>query len=203
MVTAVVGATALAWLVVAAAPIAAHGAEGQIEVGEPEVVDSLTVEFPIRITYVNDGHPAEEVEGLVVSGTGPNGAEFGPVDAFTPGEAPGVYLARVELPAEGTWELLVEVAEPMASITLTADATGPAVVSPEDAPDAEPPIGAAPSGDPDDPSVVDDDPAQAADVVGEDADDDSAGNVVPVLVAVAVVAIAAGLVGYGIVRRRS
>jgi hypothetical protein len=198
-------AMAVAWVVVAPGAWG-HGAVGEIEVGVAELVDSLTVEFPIRITYANDGHPAEEVEGLVVSGKGPDGAEFGPLDAFTPGDAPGVYLARVEVPAEGTWELLVEVADPDASTVLTADATGPAVVAPDDAPDAEPPVGAAPPGDPDDPAAVDDDPAPADDLTdgaADDAaeDDETASNLVPILIA-AVVAVAAAVVGYSFVRRR-
>jgi hypothetical protein len=196
----------VAMVLAVAAPSAwAHGDEGQIEVGEAEVVDALTVEFPIRITYVNDGHPADEVDGLVLSGKGPDGAEFGPVDVFTPGDAPGVFIARVELPAAGTWDLLVESSEPAASVALTADASGPGVVAPGDAPDAEPPVGAAPPGDPDDPTVVDDDPAQADDVGADDvtgSDDDSGTNLVPVVLAV-VVAVAAGIVGYSFVRRRS
>jgi hypothetical protein len=185
----------------------AHGGPGDIDVGDPQVVDALTIEFPIRITYQNDGHAAEDVEGLVVSGSGPDGASFGPIDAFTRGDAPGVFIARVELPAEGTWELLIEASEPPSTASLTADATGPPVVAPADDPDAEPPVGAAPPGDPDAPAVVDDDPARADDVTGDAADvadtgdddgDDS--NVALIIVAVLVFAVVAGL-GYALTRR--
>lgn len=167
---AVATALALGALVGSAGPALAHGDTGEIEVGDAEVVDALTVEFPVRITYTGDGHAAEEVEGLVVSGKGPDGATLPPTDAFTPGDAPGVYIARVELPSEGTWDLLIEVAQPAATATLTADA-GAAVVAPADEPDAEPPVGAAPPGDPDDPAVADDAPADAddgSDGAGED-----------------------------------
>ena len=188
-------AIVVALCLLSAGPAGAHGGPGDIDVGDAEVVDALTIEFPIRITYQNDGHAAEDVEGLVVSGAGPDGATFGPVDAFTAGDAPGVYIARVVLPAEGAWDLVIEATEPSARATLTADATGPGVVAPDDEPEAEPPVAAAPPGDPDDPAVVDDDPARADDLAGGATaeDDDSAGNWVLMVLAVSVfVAIAVG-----------
>lgn len=209
---AVAAVAVVAGVLALVSPARAHGGGGAIEVGEAEVVDARTVEFPIRITYTGDGHPAEEVEGLVVSGKGPDGAELAPVAAFSPGDAPGVFRARVELPVEGAWELRIEVAEPEASATLTAD-TSAAVSAPVDDP-TEPPD--APDVTIDGADTSTDDAAgdgdgatpedlggavDADDAAGAEDDDD--GSATPLLIASVVVI---GLIIAGVVvvnRRRS
>lgn len=120
----VVAAMAVIAVMIGAGPVAAHGGPGVIEVGDPEATDDLTIEFPVRITYENDGHAAEEVEGLTVRGKGPNGAELAPIDAFVAGDAPGVFRATVTLPVEGQWDLIIEVVEPPATATISAEISG-------------------------------------------------------------------------------
>lgn len=220
LVLSTVGLAALAMLALAA-PAAAHGGAGLIEVGDPEATGELQIEFPVRITYENDGHPADEVEGLTVSGKGPDGAELAATDAFVPGDAPGVFRATVTLPVEGQWELTVDSTEPAATATITADVAGATVVEPEspaagDAPDA---------GGEDDAGAGDtaDDPADAEDGSGDDTvgsgapaddldgaqrapltreeSDDGGFPVVPVVIAV-LVAGAAALVGFRLATNR-
>ncbi len=112
-------------VVFGAAPAGAHGGPAQIEVGDPEPAGDLTLTFPVRITYEGDGHTVDEVDGLTVSGKGPDGAELGPQDAFVAGDAPGVFVATVTLPAEGTWELIVASVEPPGSTNLVAEVASP------------------------------------------------------------------------------
>lgn len=113
--------TLLAVVAIGGPPAAAHGGGGVIEVGDPELVGPLQVEFPIRVTYENDGHPAEDVEGLSVTGSGPDGATLGPLDPFVEGDAPGVHRATLTFPTPGTWELTIGIDEPASTATLTVD----------------------------------------------------------------------------------
>lgn len=119
-----IAAGVLLLVVATAGAAAAHGGEGAIEVGEPEVGPGLAASFPVRITYVADGHPVEPedlgpVTVEIVSGD----ASLILTDPLVPGDAPGVYDARVELPGPGTWELHVVSTEPpaRASVQVTAD----------------------------------------------------------------------------------
>lgn len=112
-VAAMVGAVAL--LVAGASVASAHGGPGLIEFGEPEQTGPLEVTFPIRVTYQNDGHDAEGVEDVSLTGVGDDGSTFGPVDPLTPGDAPGVWIAVVELPSAGMWDLTLLIGEPESS----------------------------------------------------------------------------------------
>lgn len=205
-ILAAVGLAALA-LVAMAGPAAAHGGPGVIDVGDPETTGELQIEFPVRITYENDGHPAEEVEGLTVAGRGPDGAELAPTDAFVPGDAPGVFRATVTLPVEGQWELTVDAVEPAATATITADVTGPVVPEDDGAPDdgttpGAPDDGAAPdsgSGAPDDEGATDDLDGATAPLTATEGDDDAFPWVAVVIALV--VAGAAAVVGFRLARR--
>jgi hypothetical protein len=103
----------------------AHGGPGDAEVGEPESAGDLEIRFPVRITYQNDGHPAEEVEGLAVSGTGPGGATAEAAGPFPDGDAPGVYVITIALPESGTWDLTVTATEPEVEQAVTVEVAAP------------------------------------------------------------------------------
>jgi hypothetical protein len=208
VIGALIGAVAVT--VSVGVPLAyAHGETGDIEVGDPTVVGPLEIEFPIRITYQNDGHPAEEAEGLTVSGKGPDGASFGPDAAFTAGAAPGVWVARVVFPVPGPWELVVEVDEPAASVTLSVDVADPnatpEATEPEPPADEVPPDadGADGAGDldgavPEADGAID---TATAPLVRVDSDDGGA----PVLLVVVgfVIAVVLGALAYRIFSARS
>lgn len=207
-------------LMAMAGPAQAHGGGGQIEVGDPESIGDLQIVFPIRITFDNDGHPADEVEGLTVSGKGPDGAVLDPTEAFVPGDAPGVYQATVTLPVEGQWELTIEAVEPAAHATITAIVDGSTVTEPEsptpgDAPDAggdtagsgaptdeadNASDGSASDGNASDGDAADDlDGAVTAPLTREEGDDDGF-PVVPVVIAVVLAGVAA-VVGFRLATR--
>ncbi|MBK5224152.1 MAG: hypothetical protein JJE52_15015 [Acidimicrobiia bacterium] len=124
-------------LAIDARPAGAHGGEGAIEVGEPTPAGDLTVTLPIRITYVADGHAAEEVGPLVVEGTGPGGATFGQSEPFVAGDAPGVFEASLVFPSEGSWELTITSTEPPASAPLIVDVAAAPVAPDEPAEDED------------------------------------------------------------------
>lgn len=121
---------ALFALVALAAPAAAHGGGGVVEVGEPSPTGDLTVLLPMRVTYESDGHPAEadEIEGLVVRGER-DGQVVDWSDAVVPGEAPGVYEATLTFPSAGEWQVTVEVAEPAVTSSLVVVVDDPAATS--------------------------------------------------------------------------
>lgn len=210
-----IGVVCVAMLAIAR-PAAAHGGPGLIDVGEPETVGELQIEFPVRITYENDGHAAEEVEGLTVSGKGPDGAELAPTEAFVADDAPGVFRATVTLPVAGQWELTIDVVEPPATATIAADVAAPEVEEPNvddgapgaapDVDDEAPDAGAAPDavdgGDVD--GEAGDDDAVVADDTSEEAaaaDDDSGFPWLAVVIAL-IVAGGAAVVGFRLATRR-
>ncbi len=195
--TAVVGAVTL---VLGGASVAsAHGGPGDIEFGEPEQTGPLEVTFPIRVTYQNDGHDAEGVEDVSLTGVGEDGTTFGPVDPLMPGDAPGVWIATVELPGPGGWDLTLLIGEPESSgaiVVEVADLDAPAPDNtvevesgdPDDAGEPAPEVTA--GGEPDDEAAGDDDALGAT-----DSDD---GDGIPFFAVLAgfLAAVAAGLLGY-------
>lgn len=189
----------------------AHGGPADIEVGDPEPVGELEVAFPIRVTYQNDGHPVEELEGATLTGVGPGGVTVGPFDPFSPGDAPGVFVATVALPEPGIWELSISVVEPPSEASLTAEVGAPDahegdVVDPADAPDAADPAETA-----DDTVEVEtaDDVAEldeGGDEGGEDAattDDDGDGAPFLFVLLAFMAAVVAGTLGFRFMRNRT
>ena len=163
--TAVVGAVTL---VLGGASVAsAHGGPGDIEFGEPEQTGPLEVTFPIRVTYQNDGHDAEGVEDVSLTGVGEDGTTFGPVDPLMPGDAPGVWIATVELPGPGGWDLTLLIGEPESSGAIVVEVADLDAPAPDNTVEVE-------SGDPDDTDQA----LPEATVVGEpdeDGTDDALG----------------------------
>ena len=106
--------------------------------GEPAGVGPLEIEFPIRVTYQNDGHDAEEIEGLRVVAIGEDGAvaqEW--LDPSTPGDAPGVFVVRLLFDDPGDYDLQITIDEPESSGALLVSVAEPTPdPAPGDAPDA-------------------------------------------------------------------
>lgn len=157
------------------APASAHGGPGSIEVGEADDVGPLEIEFPIRVTYDNDGHDAEAIEDLrveSVDGDGVTVQEW--VDPFTPGDAPGVFVVRLAFDAPGEHDLQITIAEPESSGSLLVSVSDPdeAPDEPGEAPDATVGTPDATAGA-DDPVEVDDTTTttEAATAVSDDGDD--------------------------------
>jgi hypothetical protein len=195
---AVAGMITIGW----APPAAAHGGDGEIEVGDAVATGELDVGFPLHITYVSDGHPAEEVDGLSVEGKGPGGATVSGAGSFVAGDAPGVYRVTVSVPVAGRWDLTVVAAEPEATATLTVEVGPPASVDepadPGDAPDAPPDEA---DGDDTGGSGDDADPVGSGsdlDAVDDGvADSDDTGGIPVVALAIGLAAaVVAGVIGY-------
>lgn len=156
---------ALALVVAGASAASAHGGPGDIEFGEPEQTGPLEVTFPIRVTYQNDGHDAEGVEDVSLTGVGADGSTFGPVDPLTPGEAPGVWIAVVELPSPGAWDLTLLIGEPESSGAILVEVAGAGEPGTDDG-DAPDDTVEVESGDPDE--VDQPEPDTTADAEAED-----------------------------------
>jgi hypothetical protein len=198
----VAAALGVAFVVGGAAVASAHGGAGDIEIGQPEQVGPLTVEFPIRVTYQNDGHDAEAIEDVAVTGVGEDGTTFGPIDPFEPGDAPGVWIATVELPGPGGWDLTIVIGEPESSAAVLVEVSEPDEPAPDaptdDTVEVETGDDPADATDAVDDGVADD--GEDASVIGEAADDGDGddGGALPVIVVLVafMLAAVAGIVGY-------
>lgn len=183
-------AATAALVVATAVPAAAHGAEGELEVGEPEVGAGLEVTVPLRLTYAGDGHAAEaeEVGEITVVATQGDQEALGEV---VPEDAPGVYEARVVLPAAGAWDVTITATEPAATATVTVDAAE-AASEPDETTTTEP----AP------PTTAESEPETSDTGAGEivDRDDDGGSSTTPLIVAM-VVCLVVAVGAYVLIRR--
>ncbi|MBM3674426.1 MAG: hypothetical protein FJW88_05630 [Actinobacteria bacterium] len=101
-----------ALLVALAGPAGAHGDDGNLAVQATR--HGLSVEYVTRLTFVSDGHPADEAT-VTVSATGP--ATVAPV-ALSP-QGDGNYAGTVTFPTVGTWTVVLESTNPGARVTQT------------------------------------------------------------------------------------
>ncbi|MGY6501947.1 MAG: hypothetical protein ACXIVQ_13780 [Acidimicrobiales bacterium] len=185
----------------AAGPASAHGGPGDLEMGEPADVGPLEIEFPIRVTYQNDGHDAEEIEGLRVVAIGEDGAAAQEwLDPSTPGDAPGVFVVRLLFDDPGDYDLQITIDEPESSGALLVSVTEPTT---DPAPDA--PSDDAPGDDAPDTTDATDD-GEGEDVVGvtavsEDESDDDGG--LPLWVLLGAGLVVGTVIGLRMARSRS
>jgi hypothetical protein len=193
---------------VVVAPASAHGGAGELTVVGVEPTGPGQLGLTVDVAYVNDGHPAE-VRSLVIEGTGPGGAGLAPSEPFRPTDQVGRYAAVVDVPAPGSWTVVLSSTFPPARVELVVEV-----------PDAGP-------AEDDEPAAPDDghggDPSDAASdaasdlgeglvepvAVGAGSDGGGAGapgpagdGGSPVAWLVAAVAAVAAVVGVGVLRRR-
>ena len=112
-------AVALIGCLVTAVPAAAHDDEGVIEVSAAPA--GRTVEYGVLVTYVGDGHPAQDATATAVAeqaGRDP----VGPVVLEATGE-PGRYRARITFPGDGTWTVRFSSLSPTAYLERTETIT--------------------------------------------------------------------------------
>lgn len=101
-----------ALLLALAAPAGAHGGDGNLAVQPTR--HGLTVEYVTRLTFVSDGHPADEAT-VTVTATGPG--TVAPVALAPQGD--GNYTGTVTFPAAGTWTVVLESTNPTARVEQT------------------------------------------------------------------------------------
>ena len=112
-------AVALIGCLVTAVPAAAHDDAGVIEVSAAPA--GRTVEYGVLVTYVGDGHPAQDATATAVAeqaGRDP----VGPVVLEATAE-PGRYRARITFPADGTWTVRFSSLSPTAYLERTETIT--------------------------------------------------------------------------------
>ena len=112
-------AVALIGCLVTAVPAAAHDDAGVIEVSAAPA--GRTVEYGVLVTYVGDGHPAQDATATAVAeqaGRDP----VGPLVLEATAE-PGRYRARVTFPADGTWTVRFSSLSPTAYLERTETIT--------------------------------------------------------------------------------
>jgi hypothetical protein len=122
----VVGLLAAATLVPSAA--GAHGGEVRLDLLEAVDVPG-GIEVAVRVTYVNDGHGADDatVTAVVVSDDGAD-APGTPVPLPATGEE-GVHGGTVPVPAPGPWIVRVTSVEPTASTEVRVDVPAPPIAT--------------------------------------------------------------------------
>lgn len=101
-------------MAVLASPAAAHDDQAALAVTAVRPVDRSTVEYAVRVTYVNDGEGAAGATVTAVA-QGPAGAAVPPV-ALEPGPTEGDYQGRISFPSGGAWEVRFTSVSPAATL---------------------------------------------------------------------------------------
>src|SRR3546814_3073384 len=122
----------VAFLIGAASPAAAHDGEGILTVESQIPTGDVVVEYVVRVTWADDGHPALQ-STVTATPIASDGAPQTPV-SLDPIDEDGRYAGTVTYPAPGDWTVRftsvtptgsVEIVEPIRSqpTTTTAPAT--------------------------------------------------------------------------------
>ena len=117
-------------LVVAVAMLVAVPARAHDETGTfafeatPDASDPATVDFRARLTYDNDGHPAEGATVVLQAAGNGSNASFAPVTMTE--VDPGEYEATTTFPGPGTYDVSISGQNPIATYTTsyTVEAQG-------------------------------------------------------------------------------
>jgi hypothetical protein len=115
------GVALLAALVAAGPPAAAHEGDGELalQLADPAAHTAPgTVRYRVLLTFLNDGHPADDATVTVVAE--PSGAGAVPIGPLTmaPGAAEGTYEAAVAFPSAGSWTVRFTAVTPAALLEL-------------------------------------------------------------------------------------
>jgi hypothetical protein len=162
----------------------------------------LQMHYIVRVTWEDDGHPAEDAT-VTATAIAADGTQLTPV-ALAPADDDGRYAGVVEYPSAGTWTVRVTSIEPTGSVERPQEVTAPATTELQDdsevttAPDesGEDDEGFAPADD----GTGDSDEAATGAPAGSDDSDDS-GMPAYLLVAAAAVVVIGAVTAVNIIRR--
>lgn len=114
----IVALTGVAALVGGSEPAWAHEGEGTVTIESVEASDQ-GANVRIRLTWVNDGHPAADAT-VTATPVSPSGTPQTPVP-LVPIDDDGRYQADVSLEEPGTWTIRVTSVSPIATAETTFD----------------------------------------------------------------------------------
>jgi hypothetical protein len=180
-------------------PAAAHDGPAIVVVEQVHPA-GLQLHYIVRVTWEDDGHPAEDAT-VTATAIAADGTQLTPVP-LAPADDDGRYAGVIEYPSAGAWTVRVTSIEPTGSVEEPQEVTAPATTEAQDdasevttAPDeGEGGEGFAPAED----GTGDSD--QAATDASPGSDDDS-GMPVYLLVAAAAVAVIGAVTAVNIIRR--
>jgi hypothetical protein len=206
------GRSAAAWLAAAAAtigvavglvvggalgsPAVAHEGKGIVTVEASHPAGATAVHYIVRVTWEDDGHPAEDAT-VTAAAIGGDGTTLTPV-TLAPADDDGRYAGVVEYPEAGSWTVRFTSIDPTGTAERSEEIAPPATAGPDDDSDT---IGDSDAADADDAAGF----APADDGTGSSdeaaaGDDDDGLPVWLILVALAVVIVGAAT-ALGIGRR--
>jgi hypothetical protein len=144
---ALAGLAAAALLVLgpAARPAGAHEGDAVLVV-EGVHPAGRSIHYIVRVTWADDGHPAEAAT-VTATGITPDGTQLTPV-ALAPADEDGRYSGAVEYPAPGAWTVRITSIDPTGTIEQPQEVTATATTaSPEGTAGSEDTSGFAPADD--------------------------------------------------------
>ena len=114
--TVVVLVVAVLSAAVAVPPAVAHDEVGELSVLEAATGTDGSVRYAVRLTYADDGHPAEDATVTAVAEQ-PGARSVGPVSLTE--TAPGSYAGSLTLTDPGTWTVRFSALSPLATLETT------------------------------------------------------------------------------------
>jgi hypothetical protein len=90
----------------------------------------LQMHYIVRVTWEDDGHPAEDAT-VTATAIAADGTQLTPV-ALAPADNDGRYAGVVEYPSAGAWTVRVTSIEPTGSVEQPQEVTEPATTEPQD-----------------------------------------------------------------------
>lgn len=121
--------TALAVTVGWVAPALAHEGAGTLVVESRDPTSDQGVQFVVRLTWNNDGHPAAaNATTLTATPVDADGTALTPV-TLTPVDDDGRFGATVEFPEAGTWTVRFTAISPAATLEVQQQVEAPATTT--------------------------------------------------------------------------
>lgn len=104
----------------ASAPASAHGDEGTMTVLVAEQRGANRIRLEVVLVYANDDDLAVDA-AVTATLAGPGGATVRPVPLLNGGPTSARYVADVDLPIAGIWEVTITAEAPSATATTTVE----------------------------------------------------------------------------------
>jgi hypothetical protein len=140
------GRSAAAWLAAAAAtigvavglvvggalgsPAVAHEGKGIVTVEASHPAGATAVHYIVRVTWEDDGHPAEDAT-VTAAAVGGDGTTLTPV-TLAPADDDGRYAGVVEYPEAGSWTVRFTSIDPTGTAERSEEIAPPATAGPDD-----------------------------------------------------------------------